>query len=144
MVHLGRRRRESNTQYTIFEAYGGERRADILTLRLIEPYRDATSELQILAGGYWNVLLPRLSEDWHYFEKVSIQPVRINGQLFFRMEYRYQAEEDECLLSEVALASISSGLPNKPFGFITTATVCSEVLATYSGERETILNSFRP
>ena len=61
------------------------------------------------------------------------------------MEYRYQVdEEDECILSEVALASVSSSFPYKRFGFVTTGAVCEHVLDQYSAERESILSTFRP
>ncbi len=132
-------------QFSAFEAYGGERRSDIFTLRLIEPYADRDTELSFVAGGYWNTLLPRFAEDWHYFEPVSPpRGVYIGGQLFARMEYLWQAEEDDCVLHEVALVSISSTHPDKPFGFVTSGAICQEAQAMYAAERDTILSSFRP
>ncbi len=133
------------SQFSAFAAYGEERLADILTLKLIEPYLDPNRELAILTGGYWIVLLPAIAEDWHLFEPVSApQLVSIGGQIFAHMEYRYQTDEEECVLREVALVSISSSFPNKPYGFITTGAICEEVLPTYTAERNTILYSFRP
>ena len=133
------------SQFSLFEAYGGERRSDILTLRLSGPYLDRNSELSILAGGYWNVILPTFAEDWHFFRRVSPPSgVNIGGHLFARMEYLWQAEEEDCVWHEVALVSISSDHPNKPFGFVTTGAVCQEVQATYGSERDSIIRSFRP
>jgi len=134
------------TQYTAFSAYGGERVADILTLRLLSQYDDSIDALRAVAGAYWIVLLPGLMEDAHLFETVSDPHVVVIGdQPFFRMEYRYQFdEEDECILSEVAMASVSSSFPDKRFGFITTGAVCEDVLTQYSTERESILRTFRP
>jgi hypothetical protein len=60
------------------------------------------------------------------------------------MAYRYQTDEEECILSEVALASVSSSFPNKRFGFITTGAVCEDVLNQYNAERESILATFKP
>ena len=132
-------------QYTVFSAYGGDRIADILTLRLLGQYTDRTDALGTVAGAYWYGLLPLFMEDAHFFEPTSAPAFQvIGGQPFFRMEYRYQTDEEECILSEVALASVSSSFPDKRYGFITTNAVCEEVLATYSTERETMLNSFRP
>ena len=132
-------------QFTLFEAYGEERRADITTFRLAEPYADPVTELQILAGGYWNVILPIYAESWHFFQSLSPPAgVSIGGQLFARMEYLWQPEEGDCVWHEVALVSISSDHPNKPFGFVTTGAVCLEVQATYDDERERIIGSFRP
>ena len=44
-------------QYTAFSAYGGERIADILTLKLLRQYSDRTDALGTVAGAYWFVLL---------------------------------------------------------------------------------------
>ena len=133
------------TQYTAFSAYGGERVADILTLKLLRQYSDRTDALGTVAGAYWAVLLPSFAEDWHFFEPISVPEFTImGGQPFFRMAYRYQTDEEECILSEVALASVSSSFPNKRYGFVTTNAVCEDVLAQYSAEREAMLNSFRP
>ena len=135
------------SQFTAFSAYGGERAADILTLRrLVEQYSDRNDALVVVARAYWVALLPSIAEDWHFFEPVSLpQFVVSGGKPFFRMEYRYQIdEEDECILSEVALASVSSSFPNKRFGFITTGAVCEDVLNQYNAERESILATFKP
>ena len=126
-------------------AYGGERIADILTLKLLRQYSDRTDALGTVAGAYWAVLLPSFAEDWHFFEPISVPEFTImGGQPFFRMAYRYQTDEEECILSEVALASVSSSFPNKRYGFVTTNAVCEDILAQYSAEREAMLNSFRP
>ena len=66
------------------------------------------------------------------------------GTNFFRMEYRSRETEDDCTRSHVALVSISSSHPEKPFGFVTDFAVCEDVLTEYAGERESILNTFRP
>ena len=133
------------SQYTAFSAYGGERVADILTLKLLRQYSDRSDALVTVAGAYWAVLLPSFAEDWHFFEPISVPEFTITGgQPFFRMAYRYQTDEEECILSEVALASVSSSFPNKRYGFVTTNAVCEDVLAQYSAEREAMLNSFRP
>ena len=133
------------TQYTAFSAYGGERLADILTLRLLSQYDDSIDALRAVAGAYWFVLLPGIMDGAHLFETVSDpQVVVMGGQPFFRMEYRYQPEEEDCILSEVALASVSSSFPNKRFGFITTGAVCEDVLFQYDAERESILATFKP
>ena len=132
-------------QYTAFSAYGGERIADILTLKLLKQYSDRTDALVTVAGAYWVVLLPSFAEDWHFYEPISVPEFTImGGQPFFRMAYRYQTDEEECILSEVALASVSSSFPNKRYGFVTTNAVCEDVLAQYSAEREAMLSSFRP
>ena len=132
-------------QYTAFSAYGGERIADILALKLLRQYADSTDALVAVAGAYWAVLLPSFAEDWHSFEPISVPEFTVmGGQPFFRMEYRYQTDEDECIFSEVALASVPSSFPDKRYGFVTTNAICEDVLAQYSAEREAMLNSFRP
>ena len=143
---LGEGGERLTTQYTAFSAYGGERVADILTLRLLRQYDDSIDALRAVAGAYWFVLAPDIFGGVYLFETVSDpHVVVIGGQPFFRMEYRYQInEEDECILSEVALASVSSSFPDKRFGFITTGAVCEHVLTEYGTERESILATFRP
>lgn len=132
-------------QFSAFAAYGEERRADILTLRFSQPYPDTGRAFGAIAGFYWSGFLPGIAEEWHFFEPVSPpQAVNIDGQLFARMEYRYQFEEEDCIFREVALTSISSDFPNKPFGFVTTGAVCEELLATHTAERNSIIYSFRP
>ena len=88
------------SQYTAFSAYGGERVADILTLKLLRQYSDRSDALVTVAGAYWAVLLPIFAEDWHFFEPISVPEFTImGGQPFFRMAYRYQTDEEECILS---------------------------------------------
>ena len=82
--------------------------------------------------------------EWDYLEKVSAGPVNIGGQVFFRLEYRSREAEDECTRSHVALVSISSSHPSKPFGFVTDFAVCEDVLNQYNAERESILATFKP
>ena len=133
------------TQFTTFSAYGGERGADILTVQFDQPYLEAGQAFGAIAGFYWSRFLPLLAEDWHFFQPVTPPAaVTIGGQLFARMEYRYQLEEDDCIRSEIALSSISSDYPNKPYAFVHTGSVCEEVLANYSAEQQRILYSFRP
>ena len=134
------------TQFSLFEAYGEERSSIIRTFRFSSPYADPNAELGSLTGFFWNVYLDLVAEgnEWAYLEKVSARPVEIGGQVFFRVEYRSRVAEDECMRSHVALVSISSSYPSKPFGFITDFAVCEHVLTQYSTERESILRTFRP
>ena len=114
-------------------------------MKLLRQYSDRTDALVTVAGAYWDVLLPSFAEGWHFFEPISVPEFTMLGdQPFFRMAYRYQTDEEECILSEVALVSVSSSFPNKRYGFVTTNAVCEDVLAPYSAEREAMLNSFRP
>ncbi len=133
-------------QTSTFESYVDDRTAEIQTFPFFAPYLDSTTELSALAGYYWNFALPQDAADleWDLFEKVSIQPEVMGGDVFFRLEYRARYKEGDCMRSHVALISVSSSFPNKPYGFVTTNAVCEEVLAAYSAERETMLNSFRP
>ena len=133
-----------SAQFTAFEAYGGQRRADILTLEFDQPYPATDRAFGFMAGFYWTTI-QQAGEDFHLFEPVSPpQAVTIGDQLFAHMEYRYQPEEEDCVLREVALTSVSSSYPNKPYGFVTTGAVCEEVLPTYGNERNNVIYSFRP
>lgn len=133
------------TQFTTFSAYGGERGADIMTVQFDPPYLETSGAFGAIAGFYWSRFLPLLAEEWHFFQPISPPTaVTIGDQLFARMEYRYQLEEDDCIRSEIALSSLSSDYPNKPYAFVHSGSVCEEVLATYAAERERILYSFRP
>ncbi len=132
-------------QFAWFNAYGDERSGIIRTFRISPPFVDPNRELVILTDFFWNGYLPLLlGENWHYVERVSARPVEVGGHNVFRLEYRSRVSEDDCMRSHVALVGISSSFPSKPFGFVTDFAICEEVLATYSRERETILNSFRP
>ncbi len=133
-------------QFTWFDAYGLERTSIIRTFRIPPPFTDPDTELGFLTGFFWNVYLDLVAEgnEWVYLEKVSARPVNIGGQVFFRVEYRSRVAEDECMRSHVALVSISSSHPEKPFGFVTDFAVCEDVLARYGTERESILRTFRP
>ena len=145
--YLGAESGESTTrQLTFFDAYGGEREASIRTFRVFEPFLDINTELGTLAGFFWNRYLLLVAEDWEYFERGPVQPalVNIGGNVFYRLEYRGQASAEDCIRSYVSLVSISSSFPGRPFGFVTSYNACEEVLATYSTERDTMLNSFRP
>ena len=133
-------------QFVWFDAYGLERTSLIRTFRIPPPFLDPDEELIGLASFFWVVYLDLVAEgnEWDYLEKVSVRPVEIGGQNFFRVEYRSREAEDECMRSHVALVSISSSHPEKPFGFVTDFAVCEDVLTEYAGERESILNTFRP
>ena len=133
-----------STQFTAFEAYGGERRADILTLEFDQPYPATDRAFGFMAGFYWTSI-QQAGEGFHFFEPVSPpQAVTIGGQLFAHMEYRYQPDEEDCMFREVALTSVSSSFPDKPYGFVTTGAVCEEVLPAYGNERNNVIYSFRP
>ena len=106
---------------------------------------EADQAFGAIAGFYWARFLPLLAEDWHFFQPVSPPTaVTIGDQLFARMEYRYRIEEDDCIRSEIALSSLSSDYPNKPYAFVHTGSICEEVLPAYAAERQRILYSFRP
>ena len=132
------------SQSTRFRAYDEIRGANIITFKSIEPYLDANNELILLASAFWNEILPRAAEGWDYFAKVSIRPEDFGEHNFVRMEYRARYQQDECIRSHVALASMSSAFPSKPYGFITIHGVCEDVLATHGAEQNAMLNSFRP
>ena len=133
-------------QFSLFEAYGGERSSVLRTFRIAPPFGDPSVELGFLTGFFVNLYLPLVAEgnEWDYLEVVSARPVVMGGHNFFRVEYRSREAEGECMRSHVALTSISSSFPSKPFGFVTDFAICEEVLTTYGTERETILRTFRP
>lgn len=133
-------------QFAFFDAYGDERTGIIRTFRISPPFVDPNVELGYLTGFFVNFYLPLVAEgnEWDYLELVSARPVVMGGHNFFRVEYRSREAEGACTRSHVALTSISSSFPSKPFGFVTDFAVCEEVLAAYGAEREAILASFRP
>ncbi len=133
-------------QFSFFEAYGLERTSIIRTFRFSSPYVDANSSLAGLTNFFWTRYLDLVAEgnEWDYLERISVRPVVIGGSNFFRVEYRSRETEEDCMRSHVALVSISSTFPNNPFGFIADFAVCEDVLDQYSGERESILSTFRP
>ena len=133
-------------QFSQFEAYRLERSGIIRTFRFDSPFPDRNRMLGILASYFWSSYLDLVAEgnEWDYLEKVSAQPVVVGGENFFRIEYRSRETEEDCIRSHVALVSVSSTYPGKPFGFVTDFAVCEEVLAAYTAERETILSGFRP
>lgn len=133
-------------QFSLFEAYGGERSSVLRTFRISQPFVDPNVELGNLTRFFVTLYLPfvAIGNEWDYFEVVSARPVVMGGHNFFRVEYRSREAEGECTRSHVALTSISSSFPSKPFGFVTDFAVCEEVLAAYGAEREAILASFRP
>ena len=134
-------------QLTGFSAYREQRTSDILTMQLRGQYASSSHAQAVVAQAYWSAVLPLLAEalEWHFFEPVAPpQLVQIYGRTYWRMEYRWQLDEEGCLFREIALASISSDFPNKRYGFVTSGAVCEEVLPTYSAERDAILSSFRP
>ena len=133
-------------QFSLFEAYGGERSAIIRTFRLSPPFADPNAELGYLTDFFVDFYLPLVAEgnEWDYLEVVSAQPAVTGDRNFFRIEYRSREAEGECTRSHVALTGISSNFPDKPFGFVTDFAVCEKVFATYGSERETILATFRP
>ena len=130
---------------SLFIPYTGRRLASIGTLPIIEPFLDRSTELSLLANYLWDTFLPRYAaENWVFFQPISRTKVNVGGQEFYRLEYRARWETGLCILNVVEMISVSSQFPNKPYAFITAGRICEDSLATYSAERETLLNSFRP
>ena len=98
----------------------------------------------MLANYLWDTALPQAAEEWVLFERISSRKVNIAGTEFYRLEFRARLEPEQCLLRFVDTIGISSSFPGKPYGFGTFSGICEDSLATYSAERETLLNSFRP
>ena len=132
---------------SLFIPYTGRRLASIGILPIIEPFqvRDISTELSFLANYIWDTFLPRYAaENWVFFQPISQTKVNVGGQEFYRLEYRARWETGLCIFNVVEMISISSQFPNKPYAFIAVGYICEDGLATYSAERETMLNSFRP
>ena len=127
-----------------FSAYTGRRYANIITYESIAPFLDKSTELDILANHVWDTELPQAAEEWVLFERISSRKVNIAGTEFYRLEFRARFEPEQCPLRLVETIGISSSFPSKPYGFGTFSAICEDSLATYSAERETLLNSFRP
>ena len=127
-----------------FVPYTGRRYMNIARYQSRPPFSDRSTTLDLLQDYIWNDRLPQLAEDWVSFEKISSHKVTISGTEFYRLEYSAQLESDQCLLRFVDTLSVSSSFPNKPDGFRTIGAICEDSLATSSGERDTMLDSFRP
>ena len=127
-----------------FSAYTGRRYANIITYEVIAPFLDKSTELDLLANHVWDTELPQAAEEWVLFERISSRKVNIAGTEFYRLEFRTRFEPEQCVLRLVETIGISSSFPGKPYGFGTISAICEDSLATYSAERETLLNSFRP
>ena len=130
--------------YTDIWAYGRKGVAYVDRYTFNPPSGVRSAELDLLADYRWDRQLPQWAENWVLFEKISKRKVTIAGQEFYRLEYRSQAETRNCVSHGVELVSVSSSYPSKPIGFVTGVYVCVLHLATHSGERDTMLNSFRP
>ena len=136
--------RERET-YSRFLPYATNRYVDIAKFTFIEPHSTRSSDLSLLANRYWNVILPEFAaENWVFFQPISITRVTVGGQESYRLEYSRRIGAEFCITNVVAIVSISSSFPNKPYGFVTSSVICENHVATHSVERETMLNSFRP
>ena len=136
--------RERET-YSEFLPYATNRYVDIVKFTFIEPHSTRSSDLSLLANRYWNVILPEFAaENWVLFQPISITRVTVGGQESYRLEYRRRTGAEFCIENVVAIVSISSSFPNKPYGFVTSGLICENFLNAHSAERETMLNNFRP
>ena len=136
--------RERET-YSRFRPYVTNRYVDIAKFTFIEPHSTRSSDLSLLANRYWNVILPEFAaENWVFFQPISITRVTVGGQESYRLEYRRRSGAEFCIGNVVAIVSISSSFPNKPYGFVTSGLICENFLNAHSAEREIMLNSFRP
>ena len=130
--------------FTQFLPYGGRRIAYIDRYEFRAPLGTKSSALSSLANYVWDTSLPNAAEDWDYFQKTSKTQVIINGQVFYRLEWRVRWEPGLCILNYVATVSVSSSFPNKPIGFVAGNGICEGNLSAYNSERQTMLNSFLP
>ena len=135
---------QERPSFTQFLPYGGRRIAYIDRYEFRAPLGTKSSSLSVLADYIWDTQLPRTAEAWDFFSKVSKTPVSIGGQKFYRLEWRARWEQGLCILHYVEIVSVSSSFPNKPIGFVAGNGICENNLTTYGGERNTMLNSFRP
>ena len=130
--------------YSDFWPYGRKAIAYISRYNFNQPSGVRSRDLDLLTDYRWERQLPDSAENWVLFEKISKRKVTRNGQEFYRLEYRRQASSRSCVSHRIELVSVSSSYPNQPIGFVTGVGVCVPHLATHSGERDTMLNSFRP
>ena len=131
--------------YSRFLPYAINRYVDIARYTFTEPHFDRSSELSLLADWYWYNFLPDYAaENWSLFQPISRTKVNVSGHEFYRLEYRVRIGAQFCIRNAVAMVSVSSSFPSKPYGFITESYICEQSLATYSAERQMMLNSFRP
>ena len=128
-----------------FIPYTGRRYAEIFKYDFRPPFGSRSNALDSLADYIWNTELPRESEDWVYFEKVSRRKITVMGTEFYRLEYRARFDTDLCLMRIVSVAGVSSSYPGKPYGFDAFTPICEDSLTSaYETERDTMLNSFQP
>ncbi len=130
--------------FTQFWPYGRKGVSYIGRYTFTEPSGASDSDLDLLVNFRWDRELPTSAENWILFEKIAKQKITMNGHDFYRLEYRRQGRSTACVSHRIELVSVSSAYPGKPIGFVAGVGVCVLHLNTHIGDRQTMLNSFRP
>ena len=131
--------------YSFFLPYHPDGWLDVDVFVPPEPHSDRNSQLDNFSDWYSNNYLPSIAtEHWALFQPISRSEVSVNGQDFYRLEYRLQVSAEYCVENAVTVLSVSNSFPDRPFEFATTGSVCESTLPAHGAERQRILNSFRP
>lgn len=83
-----------------------------------------------------------LVESWATFNVTSFQEHRVKGRDYYRLEYRSQASEENCVSEGVQMITLSDMYPSKPYGFSITIDICESIVDWHDRDREDMLASF--
>ena len=137
---------EEDADRTIFSPYHLNHWARVRMWDLSDAFVGSSDELRDLAQWRWNVDLPEVAAEryWAAFQPISIRSIGQGYNQHYRLEYRRQHYDDDCIANNVEIIALSSSFSTNPFGFSVLGAVCEDSLSQYGAERDAMLNSFRP
>ena len=130
---------------TIFNPYHRKgvarvRRWDVAGLRA-----EGSDLLSTLAQWRWDDLdFKSWALDWALYEPIELREVGSGDERRYRLEYRRQTSGRYCVTNRVEIIALSPQVAENDLGFSAMGSVCEDYLEEYDGERQTILDSFRP
>ena len=126
---------------------GGQRRLSQFALRWdVAGLRAEGSDLlSTLAQWRWDDLdFKSWALDWALYEPIELREVGSGDGRRYRLEYRRQTSGRYCVTNRVEIIARSPQVAENDLGFSAMGSVCEDYLDEYDGERQTILDGFRP
>ena len=130
---------------TVFNPYHRKgvarlRRWDVSGLRV-----EGSDLLSTLARWRWEDLdFKSWVLDWDLYEPIGLREVGSGESRHYRLEYRRQTSGRYCVTNRVEIIALSPQVSENDLGFSMMGSVCEDYIEQYDGERQGILDNFRP
>ena len=128
---------------TSFYNYHRKGNAALCTYDISDSFSGSNDKLSAFAQWKWEDVAQTIQEGGEFFQPISFDTTTVANKSAYRLEYRYQSAPEFCISHRIMLVVLSSSAPSDT-GFTLRGSVCENNRNQYDGERQRMLNSFRP